>query len=60
MFEKDFGMLNERVSNSDLFLSAWKVNEYAYHLASTISDKYNITGKNTRGLGYSFKKILTT
>ena len=58
---KDFGMLNERVSNSDLFLSAWKVNEYMpYHLASTISDKYNITGKNIGVLGYSFKKILTT
>ena len=54
---KDFGMLNERVSNSDLFLSAWKVNEYMpYHLASTISDKYNITGKNIGVLGYSFKK----
>ena len=54
---KDFGMLNERVSSSDLFLTAWKVNEYMpYHLASTISDKYKINGKNIGILGYSFKK----
>ena len=54
---KDFGMLNERVSNSDLFLTAWKVNEYMpYHLATTISEKYKITGKNIGILGYSFKK----
>ena len=54
---KDFGMLNERSANPDLFLSAWKINEYIpYHLSHTISKKFNLTGKKIGILGYSFKK----
>jgi len=54
---KDFGMLNEKNSGTDLFLSAWKVNEYIpFHLAETICEKFNLKGKKIGILGYTFKK----
>ena len=38
---KDFGMLNEKNPGTDLFLSAWKVNEYIpLHLTETIDKKF--------------------
>ena len=54
---KDFGMLNEKNPGTDLFLSAWKVNEYIpLHLSETIDKKFNINGKKIGILGYAFKK----
>lgn len=54
---KDFGMLNERSPYSDIFLSAWKINEYMpFHLATNISKKFNINGKRIGILGFTFKK----
>ncbi len=54
---KDFGMLNENFPNIDLFISAWKVNEYMpYHLVSATEKKINFTNKVVGVLGYTFKK----
>lgn len=54
---KDFGMLNEKNPGTDLFLSAWKINEYIpLHLTETIDRKFNINNKKIGILGYTFKK----
>lgn len=54
---KDFGMLNEKNPGTDLFLSAWKINEYIpHHLAETIDKKFKMNGKKIGILGYTFKK----
>ena len=54
---KDFGMLNEKNPGTDLFLSAWKINEYIpFHLIETIDRKFNISSKKIGILGYTFKK----
>ena len=54
---KDFGMLNEKNPGTDLFLSAWKINEYIpLHITETIDKKFNINGKKIGILGYTFKK----
>jgi len=54
---KDFGMLNEGNPNSDLFLSAWKINEYMpYHLVESTQKKVDLRNKIVGILGYTFKK----
>ena len=54
---KDFGMLNERNPNSDLFLAAWKINEYMpYHLVNATENKISFKNKIVGILGYTFKK----
>ena len=54
---KDFGMLNERTVSSDIFLTAFKINEYVpYHLTYTISQKIDLKNKKIAVLGYTFKK----
>jgi UDP-N-acetyl-D-mannosaminuronic acid dehydrogenase len=54
---KDFGMLNEVNPNSDLFLSAWKINEYMpYHLVESTQKKIDLRNKIVGILGYTFKK----
>ena len=54
---KDFGMLNERNPNSDLFLAAWKINEYMpYHLVNATENKIKFKNKVVGILGYTFKK----
>ena len=54
---KDFGMLNEKNPGTDLFLSAWKINEYIpLHITETIDKKFNINVKKIGILGYTFKK----
>jgi UDP-N-acetyl-D-mannosaminuronic acid dehydrogenase len=54
---KDFGMLNERSAYSDIFLSAWKINEFMpNHIANTIVENYKIENKTVGILGCAFKK----
>ena len=54
---KDFGMLNERSPYSDIFLSAWKINEFMpNHIANTIMDNYIIKDKTIGILGCAFKQ----
>ena len=54
---KDFGMLNERSAYSDIFLSAWKINEFMpNHIANTIMDNFKIKDKTIGILGCAFKQ----
>jgi UDP-N-acetyl-D-mannosaminuronic acid dehydrogenase len=53
---KDFGMINETTSYSDLLLNAWKVNEFVpKFLVENLMKQTEIFGKNIGILGYSFK-----
>jgi UDP-N-acetyl-D-mannosaminuronic acid dehydrogenase len=54
---KDFGMFNEKNSGADIFLSAWKINEFIpLHLTEFVDKKFKIIGKRIGILGYTFKK----
>ena len=54
---KDFGMINETNSYSDLLLNAWKINEYIpKFLVEKALEFSAFTNKNIGILGYSFKK----
>lgn len=54
---KDFGFINELNSSPDLFLTAWKINEYMpMYICETINEKISIKNKNIGILGYTFKK----
>lgn len=54
---KDFGFINERHASPDLFLSAWKVNEYMpYYLVKEMTSRTSLTSKNVAVLGYTFKR----
>ncbi len=53
---KDFGMLNEKVPYSDMFLSAWKIHEYMPNfLVQHFLKRTKIRGKMIAVLGYTFK-----
>tara|TARA_B100000401_G_scaffold431344_1_gene367287 strand:- start:1327 stop:2559 length:1233 start_codon:yes stop_codon:yes gene_type:complete len=53
---KDFGMINETSSYSDLLLNSWKVNEFIpKFLVQNILKEKEIFGKKIGVLGYSFK-----
>jgi UDP-N-acetyl-D-mannosaminuronic acid dehydrogenase len=54
---KDFGMINEASPYPDLFLSAWKINEYMPNfLVKHTQRRSPITGQKIAVLGYAFKK----
>ena len=54
---KDFGMINETNSYSDLLLNAWKINEFIpKFLVEKALEHSSFTNKNIGILGYSFKK----
>jgi len=54
---KDFGMLNEVIPYSDMFISAWKVNEYMpKFLVESMVKHIPIKGKRVAVLGYTFKR----
>ena len=54
---KDFGFINELNSSPDLFLTAWKINEYMpIYICESINEKILIKNKNVGILGYTFKK----
>jgi UDP-N-acetyl-D-mannosaminuronic acid dehydrogenase len=54
---KDFGMINETNSYSDLLLNAWKINEFIpKFLVEKALENSSFTNKNIGILGYSFKK----
>ncbi|MEK8016080.1 MAG: nucleotide sugar dehydrogenase [Candidatus Parabeggiatoa sp.] len=53
---KDFGMLNEKVPYSDMFLSAWKIHEYMPNfLVQHFLKRTKIRNKVVAVLGYTFK-----
>ncbi|MAJ05751.1 MAG: hypothetical protein CL827_02670 [Crocinitomicaceae bacterium] len=53
---KDFGMINETNSHSDLLLNSWKVNEFIpKFLVQRTLKETTIFGKNIGILGYTFK-----
>jgi UDP-N-acetyl-D-mannosaminuronic acid dehydrogenase len=53
---KDFGMINENVPYSDMFLSAWKIHEYMpTFLVQHFLKRTKIRGKVVTILGYTFK-----
>jgi len=54
---KDFGMINETNSYSDLLLNAWKINEFIpKFLVEKALEHRSFTNRNIGVLGYSFKK----
>lgn len=54
---KDFGMINETNSYSDLLLNAWKINEFIpKFLVEKALEYRSFTNRNIGVLGYSFKK----
>ena len=54
---KDFGMINELSSGSDLLLAAWKINEFMpYHLMDLTSRYKPLNGARVAILGYTFKR----
>jgi len=54
---KDFGMINETSSYSDLLLNSWKVNEFMpKFLVESVLKNFDIFDKTIGILGYSFKK----
>lgn len=54
---KDFGMINEASPYPDLFLSAWKINEFMPNfLVQHIQRRVSIQGRYVAVLGYAFKK----
>ena len=54
---KDFGMINETNSYSDLLLNAWKINEFIpKFLVEKALGAGSLTNTNVGVLGYSFKR----
>ena len=54
---KDFGMINETSSHSDLLLNSWKINEFMpKFLIEKLLENNEIFGKKIGILGYTFKK----
>ena len=54
---KDFGFINELSSSPDLFLTAWKINEYMpFYIADSLNKKIDLNKKIIGIMGYTFKK----
>ena len=53
---KDYGMVNELFSGSDMLLSAWKINEFMpFHLTELAQKYLPLNGAKIAVLGYTFK-----